>query len=41
MDSLILLASMIPIPLIIIGIYLLLRRRRQHSVRHKRRKIRL
>ena len=41
MDILILLAAMIPIPLIIIGTYLLIHRRRQHAARHKRRKIHL
>lgn len=41
MDLLILFGVMLPMPLIIIGTYILIHRRRAHHARHKRRKIKL
>ena len=41
MDLVLMLAAMLPMPLIIIGAYLYILKRRQHSNRHRRRKIRL
>ena len=41
MDLILMLAAMLPMPLIIIGAYLYILKRRQHSSRHRRRKIRL